>query len=126
MMARSDKAAFRGVLLETEDALDGLFEGLARDIGRSILSMAGPDGKVPEEALPELRRRVDAAVHRRMLGVGGKPFNDAGQGMAEYTRILQRGMLAEIELALLRSAAFWSQLDPGLLAEVKRAWPPGR
>ena len=103
--------------------MDELFDGLAEELGRSLMAMAGPGGQIPEEALPELKRRVDAAVTRRMLGVGSRPFNDAGQAMAEYPRILQRGMLAEIDLALLRSAAGWRNLDEQMLAEVKRKWP---
>ena len=122
-MARSDKSAFRGVLLESEDALDELFDGLAEELGRALMAMAGPGGLVPEQALPELKRRVDAAVTRRMLGVGSRPFNDGGQAMAEYPRILQRGMLAQTDLALLRSAAWWRNLDDQTLAEVKRKWP---
>lgn len=119
---RTDKAAFQAILRESEQDMTDLFKWIADVLGRAILAMADDDGKVPESALPELRRRILVVVSGAFLGVGRLPFDERGRALAPYPRILERGMLAEIDLALLRQAAIWKKLDEKQLAEVKRLW----
>ena len=102
-MAKTDRAAFTGILRTAEDEMTSMFGQLATDIGQVVLQAAGPDGKVPEERIPELQRRIRPMVDR--LFVGGpehRPFDDEHRPLAPYPEIISKGQMAMIDLALGR------------------------
>lgn len=112
-MARSDRAAFLGVLTEAERELQRLMAEIAHDVGDLVLRAAGPDGMVPVERIAELQKAAGQVVDAAFLGAGREPFNERNEPMAAYPRILAKGQLAMIDLALERQARLLEQHLPG-------------
>lgn len=111
-MARSDRAAFLGVLRQAEGELTALFEGLATEVGNLVLRAQDPDGSVPLERLPELRAQVARLVDARFVGAGREPFDERNGPESPYAQIISDGQWAMVELALEREARILDRYLP--------------
>jgi hypothetical protein len=112
-MAKTDLAAFRGVLRDAEGQMDVIFARLARQIGQVVMQAAGPDGTVPVERLPEVQRQAGRLVDAVFVGrLQGKPFDEQNAPLAPYPDLLAEGQLDMIDLALMRQAAILDRYLP--------------
>ena len=111
-MAKTDRAAFAGVLGNAEGAMERLFRKLANDIGNLVLRAAGPEGTVPVERLPELQRQTAQLVDAVFLGAGGKPYADDNQPQAPFPQIVTEGQMSMVDLAQERTAKLLDQYMP--------------
>ena len=111
-MAKTDKAAFAGVLGNAEGAMERIFRQLATDIGNLVLRAAGPEGTVPVERLPELQKQVAQLVDAVFLGADGKPYSDDNQPQAPYPQIVTDGQMAMIDLSQERTAKILDRTMP--------------
>jgi len=117
-MAKTDLAAFRRQLLDSEAEMDALFQDLAVEIGNMVLRAQNPDGTVPISALPGLQRQAEAAVRRRFLNREGRAFGENNEPLAPFPQIVADGQKAMIRLALERTAAI---LDKSLPEDLRAA-----
>jgi len=94
-------AALARELERAETEMNRLFEGLAHDVGDLVLRMAGPDGKVPLERLPDLLRAVRPVVDSVFIGGRrAEPFDERNEPLAPFPVVIARGQRAMIDAAL--------------------------
>ena len=112
-MAQTDRARFLRQMIESERAMDDLFQALALDIGNAVLRGAqDADGIVPIQVLPQLQREAARMVRARFLGVDGQAFDENNEPLAEFPRVIAEGQRAMIEVALERAAAILDRYLP--------------
>ena len=116
-MAKTDRAAFRGVLRGAEDEMNVLFGQLATDIGQRVIRAQGPDGTVPVESLQRIQQEAGRMVDAVFVGSQRMPFDEQNEPLAPFPRIIAHGQKAMIDLALRRSAAI---LDRQLPEDLQR------
>ena len=117
-MARTDQAAFRRQLIDSERQMDALFQQLAVDVGNLVLRAQNHDGTVPIERLAQLQQAAGRLVDEVFVGPGRRPFGDDNKPLAAFPRIIAEGQKAMIEIALERTAAL---LDKALPDDVRAA-----
>ena len=111
-MAKSDRAAFLGVVRQTEAELGAVMAKLAHDAGDIVLRAAGPDGTIPIERLEGVQRQARMIVDAAFIGPVGQPFGEGNEGMAPYPRIIETGQRAMLELALERTGRILDERLP--------------
>ena len=92
--------------------MSAMFDQMAQELSSVVLRLAGPDGKVAEDRLPVIQQEAARIVHRYFVGRQGEPFDDQGQPLAPFPRIVSENQFAMIDLALARSEAIYDRYLP--------------
>jgi len=111
-VAKTDLAAFRRQLIDSEHEMDALFQQLAEDIGNAVFRAQNPDGTVPIERLTQVQKEAARMVRLRFLDASGRGFDDDNEPLAPFPRIVADGQRNMIEVALERVATILDKALP--------------